>query len=728
MSEPTKMHDKLTKAIEAGEITAIHALSVFTDIPLEPPVPLTSDLIARVRAKASQNHLQTAGMVALAELMEQAGDAPRNAELADALARGVPEELVEEGLRHPGGFRAAAAGLRLAATSSDQGTAKRVVLNNNLRELSTELEDLLQDGASLTIAGDDRLSPSLRAAVLNLSAFVTEDGLDETRLQETTHVLCDELGAGGVLLLTGIAAAIMALGQDYASDEGRVLGASLCALIEASSEDIIVALLPLSGQAASWLPAESDGAAPVSSFFGGDEGDGDLSRCVQLGLQRLAPDKLESLTQHIENAADLDQTPGLGLERLRARGFTNDAIRRVQNALGEGLDLNAAFSRWVLGDEIISNDLKLAPEAYDSDGRSLLSAAGFSRKDIAAAEASLDGRATEVIENALVDAGLTIAPTAEDKIAFAKACAQALSIPPIIALGVTDLSVLQDTVDGGIGVHLQGTREPVSASVRERIDHALSIAAEPASDREGTYLSETPIMAQTNRKRLPDRRKGYIQKATVGGHKVYLHTGEFDEGTLGEIFIDMHKEGAAFRSLMNNFAIAISIGLQYGVPLDEFVDAFVFTRFEPAGDVTGNDRISKATSILDYIFRELAVSYLGREDLAEIGEDVSHDGLGSGENETARTSTSLPEEAAQIISRGFSRGKLPDNIVILEKRREERAEETPPEAISSDDHDPDYFNEPCSACGSFTVYEVDDDGSTACATCGNRSQALSQPS
>ena len=120
------------------------------------------------------------------------------------------------------------------------------------------------------------------------------------------------------------------------------------------------------------------------------------------------------------------------------------------------------------------------------------------------------------------------------------------------------------------------------------------------------------------REKLPHRRKGYTQKAIVGGHKVYLRTGEYEDGRLGEIFIDMHKEGAAFRSLMNNFAIAISIGLQYGVPLEEFVEAFTFTRFEPAGLVIGNDSIKNATSVLDYIFRELAVSYLGRNDLAHV--------------------------------------------------------------------------------------------------------------
>ena len=133
-------------------------------------------------------------------------------------------------------------------------------------------------------------------------------------------------------------------------------------------------------------------------------------------------------------------------------------------------------------------------------------------------------------------------------------------------------------------------------------------------------------------RRLPHRRKSYTQKAIVGGHKVYLHTGEYEDGRLGEIFIDMHKEGAAFRSLMNNFAIAISVGLQYGVPLEEFVEAFTFTRFEPAGLVIGNDSIKNATSVLDYIFRELAVSYLGRTDLAHVApaadEDIGQAGDG----------------------------------------------------------------------------------------------------
>jgi ribonucleoside-diphosphate reductase alpha chain len=134
------------------------------------------------------------------------------------------------------------------------------------------------------------------------------------------------------------------------------------------------------------------------------------------------------------------------------------------------------------------------------------------------------------------------------------------------------------------------------------------------------------------REKIPDRRKGYTQKAIVGGHKVYVRTGEYDDGRLGEIFIDMHKEGAAFRAMMNNFAIAISLGLQYGVPLEEYVEAFTFTRFEPSGFVQGNDAIKNATSILDYIFRELAISYLGRTDLAHVDpSEIGATVIGRGE-------------------------------------------------------------------------------------------------
>jgi ribonucleoside-diphosphate reductase alpha chain len=160
------------------------------------------------------------------------------------------------------------------------------------------------------------------------------------------------------------------------------------------------------------------------------------------------------------------------------------------------------------------------------------------------------------------------------------------------------------------------------------------------------------------RERMPDRRKGYTQKAVVGGHKVYLRTGEYDDGRLGEIFIDMHKEGAALRSIINNFAIAVSLGLQYGVPLDEYVDAFTFTRFEPQGPVQGNDSIKYATSILDYVFRELAVSYLERFDLAHVDPSVAggFDALGKGVEEG--------KPATNYVSKGLTRSRT-DRLSVV---------------------------------------------------------------
>jgi ribonucleoside-diphosphate reductase alpha chain len=169
------------------------------------------------------------------------------------------------------------------------------------------------------------------------------------------------------------------------------------------------------------------------------------------------------------------------------------------------------------------------------------------------------------------------------------------------------------------------------------------------------------ILAASRRK-LPDRRKGYTQKAIVGGHKVYLRTGEYEDGKLGEIFIDMHKEGAAFRAMMNNFAIAISIGLQYGVPLEEFVEAFTFTRFEPSGMVEGNDTIKMSTSILDYIFRELAISYLSRNDLAHVEPaDLNPDTVGRGdaaESQSDSTGSHLGSVVERVASKGYVRSKF----------------------------------------------------------------------
>ena len=205
------------------------------------------------------------------------------------------------------------------------------------------------------------------------------------------------------------------------------------------------------------------------------------------------------------------------------------------------------------------------------------------------------------------------------------------------------------------------------ADEEEEQDEVLAaVASDQPQAQRATVVAERIVerivermRARADRERLPDRRKGYTQKAVVGGHKVYLRTGEYQDGRLGEIFIDMHKEGAAFRSLMNNFAIAVSVGLQYGVPLEEFVDAFTFTRFEPAGSVRGNEAIKNATSILDYLFRELAVSYLGRYELAHVDpNEIGSTTLGSGDASEGMRS------AEAYVSPGFTRGRLSERKLI----------------------------------------------------------------
>ena len=205
----------------------------------------------------------------------------------------------------------------------------------------------------------------------------------------------------------------------------------------------------------------------------------------------------------------------------------------------------------------------------------------------------------------------------------------------------------------------------ISSIVDEKIINSNKLQTFDKLD--GSNIKTQKAYNKTNdRSKMPDRRKGYIQKVRIGDHKIYLHTGEYDDGKVGEIFIDMNKEGELVKALMNNFAIAISLGLQYGVPLDEFVDAFIETKFEPSGEIKGNDRILSASSILDYIFRELAISYLGREDLAHtpsINKTVN-DKTVSSDNEDI-----FLKLVKGITSKGFIRSNYKDKLVDLSNIR-----------------------------------------------------------
>ncbi len=211
------------------------------------------------------------------------------------------------------------------------------------------------------------------------------------------------------------------------------------------------------------------------------------------------------------------------------------------------------------------------------------------------------------------------------------------------------------------------------------------------------------------RRKLPHRRKGYTQKASINKHKVYLRTGEYMDGSLGEIFIDMHKEGAAFRSLMNNFAIAVSIALQYGVPLEEFVEAFTFTRFEPSGQVHGNTEIKFSTSVLDYIFKELAISYLGRDDFSNQDQNQTTE-LFPDENINSK------KKDAEIVlkeftSKGYIRKKVFDNNLTLITNENEKSQ------TKKIQNDYKFEGDPCDKCGNFTMYK--ESKKFKCLTCNH---------
>jgi ribonucleoside-diphosphate reductase alpha chain len=533
----------------------------------------------------------------------------------------------------------------------------------------------------------------------------------------------------------------MSRGLAFDSEQGLAAAADYCQrAVEALGRGCTATVDHPSAAALRWVAAESCGADPVELLLTAeDEQTPELSACVTAALATAASeDDAEDVKLRILGARTLDQIDGLERHRLEARGLTEDALDRIEEALREGLSLSAAFSRWVIGDDVIRKRLQLEPEAYDTDGEALLRALGLSPREIEEARIAVQGRRRPVSNPKSALARILARSdgvTPEARVRMAKAIAPFLSRKPAVTIATGEIDTARMTVHAlvraamaqGLGLRIDAGRPAVDSELRSRIAEARRRARAPlASEMQSPHFERpqhpAPVHQHDNdevyiaeRRRLPDRRKGYIQKATVGGHKVYLHTGEFDDGELGEIFIDMHKEGAAFRSLMNNFAIAISIGLQYGVPLEEFVDAFVFTRFEPAGEVTGNDSIRRATSILDYIFRELAVSYLGRDDLAE-ADHVSHDGLGGGVNEGEEpTMPVAPVRPEQLISRGFSRGVLPDNIVPFQAPRGSGRSETESAALTPQ-RPPDYLSDACPTCGHFTLRA--DDGVAVCEACG----------
>ena len=374
---------------------------------------------------------------------------------------------------------------------------------------------------------------------------------------------------------------------------------------------------------------------------------------------------------------ELTHSPHINVSSLKSKGLTDFELHRLEENLPFARSLRDVVSRQTLDVNFIRDIWGLDEAELAAPELDLLTIMGFTSEQIAEAEAYIFGHGSlDALQGVDPAAWALLAPPSLKAQLVLRQAVEAFTDAPATApfaiawdQGVTEAVKLMSLAAGANLRAVSITRpEPPAGFVLDipeledapkRPEPAPAPAAREAMS--GPRIIEKVIERDRVRTKLPDRRKGYIQKAGVGGHKVYIHTGEYEDGSLGEIFIDMHKEGAAFRSLMNNFAIAISIGLQYGVPLDEFVDAYVFTRFEPAGPVTGNDRVRSATSILDYIFRELAISYLERNDLSNADPDaLNADGLGAGD--------SAPPEAmpaSQLISKGFTRGTSANNLVVV---------------------------------------------------------------
>ncbi|GDX82593.1 vitamin B12-dependent ribonucleotide reductase [Deltaproteobacteria bacterium] len=376
--------------------------------------------------------------------------------------------------------------------------------------------------------------------------------------------------------------------------------------------------------------------------------------------------QIVAIVDYARGRGSLKGAPGINHESLRAKGFDDLTIAKIEKALPTAFDIKFAFSKFNLGATFCRDVLGIDPDAPD-----LLIALGFSKAQMEAANFWACGTMSIEGAPALKPEHLPVFDCAnrcgrtgtryissEAHIRMMAACqpfisgaiSKTINMPneatvadvknaylmswrlgikanalyrdgsklsqPLSSVFADDLLTALDMPDEVPGVGAPGAATPEPMAAASHSDQVLHVAEKLVV----RYLAK--------RRRLPDRRRGYTQKAIVGGHKVFLRTGEYEDGSIGEIFVDMHKEGAAFRSLMNSFAIAVSMGLQHGVPLEKFVDQFVFSRFEPNGPVRGHDRIKMATSIIDYMFRDLAVNYLGRNDLAHVDEEqLRHDTL-----------------------------------------------------------------------------------------------------
>ena len=408
-----------------------------------------------------------------------------------------------------------------------------------------------------------------------------------------------------------------------------------------------------------------------------------INRAVPFALRTLGYTEAQigEIEAYAVGHGNLNQAPAINPSSLTAKGFTEEKIAALNEALKSAFDIKFVFNQWTLGADFCKDVLEISEEQLNDFEFNMLAHLGFSKKDIEAANIHVCGAMT--LEGAphlkeehlpVFDCANPCGKIGKRYLSVESHIDMMAAAQPFISGAISKtINMPNDaTVDDCKSAYLRSWKKALKANALYRDGSKLSqpLNASLIEDEEDEAddtldnLIEAPKAAAAvtvtekivervvekvvrEQEKLPTRRKGYTQKAKVGGHTIFLRTGEYDDGRLGEIFIDMHKEGAAFRAMMNNFAISISLGLQYGVPLDEYVDAFTFTRFEPAGMVVGNDAIKTATSILDYVFRELGISYLDRHDLAHVDQsDFASTSLGKG----------MSEGKTGAVSKGLTRG------------------------------------------------------------------------
>ena len=481
-----------------------------------------------------------------------------------------------------------------------------------------------------------------------------------------------------------------------------------------------------------------------------------INQSIPAALRALgyAESQIQDIVNYCAGRQTLQTAPFINHETLRQKGFDDAVLARMEGGLSQAFEIQFTFNKYALGEDFCREKLGLTDAQLNESNFNMLKALGFTQEEIAAANDYCCG--TMTVEGAphlkaehlpIFDCANRCGRIGQRYIAVDAHIRMMAAAQPFIsgAISKTINMPADATLEEVKSAYLFAWKSMVKAVALYRDGSKLSQPLSASTDSGKTVEASTEILSiaekitervlvryLAKRRPLPARRNGYTQKAVVGGHKLYLRTGEYEDGTCGEIFLDMHKEGAAFRSLMNCFAIAISLGLQHGVPLEEFVEAFVFTRFEPNGPVKLNDRIKMSTSIIDYIFRELAVTYLDRYDLAQVQEeDLRMDSVKMDEQDPECVEEEATPEtlaSASISSEMFParRGAIPrhkgnghgngnSNVAHTVELKRETLTLTAIQMARQKG----YEGDPCSECKQFTM--VRNGTCLKCETCGTTS-------